>query len=185
MERPQEKRISVAIIGWILKTATSVPLNIINAIAVRMQTRMARTMELAVIVSQDLRILTKKLPAMALERLKAYPGFWCVESFDPRLMRWFKKHASEVPRGQLVCPLRAYGKAIGAVGGFFLSNLLLNAFGRPDFIAYDVNATRFVAPHVQRALFKTPMAAWTVKTMPVAALVETRGEMGIFERIRP
>ena len=120
-----------------------------------------------------------------MEQLRGYRGEYIVESFSPLIVRWFKKRAPEVMRGQLVCPLSGYGKAINALGGFVLANLLLNALGRPDFVAYDVNAVRFFAPKAQRALFRTPMAAWTVNTMPVAALVEARGEMCIFERIRP
>ena len=46
-------------------------------------------------------------------------------------------------------------------------------------------ALRFAAPRIQRTLFKTPLAAWTVRDMPLAMLVETRDEMCIFERIKP
>ncbi|MBQ8953527.1 MAG: glycerophosphodiester phosphodiesterase [Clostridia bacterium] len=120
-----------------------------------------------------------------MEQLRGYRGEYIVESFSPLIVRWFKKNAPEVIRGQLVCSAEGYRDTVGGLGGFVLSNLLLNALGRPDFIAYDANATGFPAPRVQRALFKTPMAAWTVRTMPVAALVETRGDMCIFEQIRP
>ena len=120
-----------------------------------------------------------------VEQLRSYSGEYIVESFNPMIVRWFKKHAPEIPRGQLVCAAKGYQGAVGRIGGFFLSNLLLNALARPDFIAYDVNEPKFLAPKLQRRLFKTPMAAWTVRTMPVAALVETRGDICIFEQIRP
>ena len=127
----------------------------------------------------------ERLCRALMEQLRSYRGEYIVESFSPLIVRWFKKHAPEIPRGQLVCAAKGYRGAVGKAGGFILSNLLFNVLGRPDFIAYDVNEPRFLAPRVQRALFKTPMAAWTVRTMPVAALVETRGEMCIFEQIRP
>ena len=120
-----------------------------------------------------------------VEQLRGYRGEYIVESFSPLIVRWFKKNAPEIMRGQLVCAMEGYSSAVGALGGFFLSNLLLNALGRPDFVAYDANALRFAAPRIQRTLFKTPLAAWTVRDMPLAMLVETRGEMCIFERIKP
>ena len=120
-----------------------------------------------------------------VESLRGYRGEYMVESFSPLIVRWFKKHAPAVPRGQLVCAAKGYRGAVNRLGGFFLSNLLLNALGRPDFIAYDVNEPKFLAPRLQRLLFRTPMAAWTVRTTPAAALVETRGEMCIFERVAP
>ena len=118
-----------------------------------------------------------------MEQLRGYRGEYIVESFSPLIVRWFKKHAPDVPRGQLVCAAKGYRGAVNRIGGFILSNLLLNVLGRPDFVAYDVNAPKFYAPRVQRLLFRTPMAAWTVRTTPVAALVEARGEMCIFEKI--
>ncbi len=126
-----------------------------------------------------------RLCSALMEQLRLYRGEYIVESFNPLIVRWFKKHAPAVRRGQLVCAAAGYRSAVSGPAGFVMSNLLLNVLSRPDFIAYDVNALCFPAPRVQRALFKTPMAAWTVRTMPVAALVETRGEMCIFEQITP
>ena len=35
--------------------------------------------------------------------LEGYPGLYCVESFDPRVVRWFKRHHPGIIRGQLMC----------------------------------------------------------------------------------
>jgi hypothetical protein len=62
---------------------------------------------------------------------------------------------------------------------------LLNFKAKPDFIAYDVNAKGFIAPNIQRLLYKVPMAAWTVREMGECEASLSRGEMPIFENFTP
>ena len=42
------------------------------------------------------------------ELLRAYPGVYCVESFDPGIVNWFRKNAPEIIRGQLAMPAEYY-----------------------------------------------------------------------------
>ena len=120
-----------------------------------------------------------------MEHLRGYKGAYMVESFNPMIVFWFRRHAPELVRGQLVCPMRGYRPKAGWISGFFMAGLLLNFLGRPDFVAYDVNARRFFSPHFQRFLFHTPMAAWTVRSECLEKLIEDRREISIFENIRP
>lgn len=58
------------------------------------------------------------------ERLRDYGGAYCVESFHPLAVRWFRKHAPEVIRGQLAYGLgmkRAQGKKNGVLDVFLAS----------------------------------------------------------------
>ena len=119
------------------------------------------------------------------EMLKRYRGKYLVESFNPLMMRWFKKNAPEMLRGQLVGKWTDYLSTLGRPGAFLLSSLALNALSRPDFVAYDVSAEHFPAPHIQRALFHTPLAAWTVRDEETFAACLARGEMPIFENFVP
>ena len=116
-----------------------------------------------------------------MECLRDYPGEYIVESFNPLIVAWFRFHAPGVVRGQLVCPVKGYGAAVNAVVSWILAGLLYNWIARPDFIAYDVSDPRFHAPRLQRALYRTPMAAWTVRDPDTAARVHARGEITIFE----
>ena len=116
-----------------------------------------------------------------MELLEGYPGEYIVESFNPLIVAWFRFHAPHVVRGQLVGPLQSYRLTVNGITAFFMAGLLANCISRPDFVAYDANALRFFSPHFQRTLFRTPMAAWTVRDPALAALVEKRGEMCIFE----
>ena len=116
-----------------------------------------------------------------MEHLKGYRGEYIVESFNPLIVYWFRKNAPEVVRGQLVCPMEEYRPAANGLAAFAMAGLLFNALTRPDFVAYDANARRFFSPHFQRFAFRTPMAAWTVRSPQMAELIEKRGEMSIFE----
>ena len=119
------------------------------------------------------------------EMLRGYSGRYLVESFNPLILRWFKKNAPDLLRGQLVGEWTSYFTTLGKPGAFLLSSLALNALSRPDFVAYDINAEHFPAPHVQRALFHTPLAAWTVRDEQTFETCQNRGEMPIFEAFIP
>ena len=72
------------------------------------------------------------------EQMQSYPGPWCVESFDPRIVMWFRFHAPEVLRGQLSTRFGSLRKSSGAVSAFLLSRCMLNFLSRPQFIAYEI-----------------------------------------------
>ena len=77
----------------------------------------------------------RQLCRKTLDLLRGYPGPWCIESFDPRIVAWFRKNAPDVLRGQLADEPRSY-TGQSSVCGFVLGNLLGNCLGRPQFIAW-------------------------------------------------
>lgn len=94
------------------------------------------------------------------EMLKSYKGRYCIESFNPMHVRYFKKHCPDVIRGQLS----------GDLGGFkpfllkiLLQNLLLNFISRPDFVAYDIKKAHNLSFAVSKLAGGYPVA-WTVRT---------------------
>lgn len=70
--------------------------------------------------------------------LRRYSGDYCIESFNPFIVRWFKLNAPEVMRGQLATPPADYKGEVSPLSGFLLGNVLLNFLGRPQFIAYKI-----------------------------------------------
>ena len=72
-----------------------------------------------------------------LELLRAYEGEFCIESFNPYIVKWFRFTAPDIYRGQLVSTFGAMKKELGGFTAFVLSNVLLNATARPQFVAYD------------------------------------------------
>lgn len=72
------------------------------------------------------------------ETIVGYEGDICVESFDPFIVRWWKKNAPEVLRGQLSCTAEKFGSSTSPLNAFLVSNLLTNFLCRPQFIAYGI-----------------------------------------------
>ena len=81
------------------------------------------------------RLLCEKVRAALLD----YTGPVCVESFDPRIVAWWRKNAPEVLRGQLSCSMSGYDNEISKPLAFALSRLLTNFISRPHFVAYGVD----------------------------------------------
>lgn len=127
----------------------------------------------------------KELAEQVYERLKRYHGVYCVESFDPFAVRWFKKNAPNVVRGQLAFMPSLKGQpAVEAIKRVALGYLLVNFLSRPDFIAYgyetDTNLSfRFVAN-----VFRPLLAAWTVKNGEVYNELQKYYDIQIFEQFR-
>ena len=127
----------------------------------------------------------RELTADAVARLKRYDGQYLVESFNPLCLLYLRRMAGDIVRGQLVASREETEQATGAALAIALSGLLLNALSRPDFVAYNIADPRGYAPAVQRRLYRTPMAAWTVRSEEQLALAKRRGDMVIFEKFRP
>ena len=125
----------------------------------------------------------RQLCEALMAHLADYRGEYIVESFNPLIVLWFRLHARHIARGQLVDSYSGYLTTVNAAGAFGLSALLLNCLSRPDFVAYNVAPERFPAPRVQRALFRTPMAGWTVRDRDTAARIGRWNEICIFEDI--
>jgi len=70
------------------------------------------------------------------ELLDNYKGDFVVESFDPRMVRWVRRHRPHIARGQLISYFRRHGdKKIAPAIDFMTHNLLFNIGTRPDFVA--------------------------------------------------
>ncbi len=71
--------------------------------------------------------------------LENYRGEACIESFNPKIVAWFRFHGRDLVRGQLAAPVADYVKdGFGKPLGFVLSRTLLNFLARPQFIAYKI-----------------------------------------------
>lgn len=78
-----------------------------------------------------------KVCALANKMLKDYKGIYCIESFHPLALIWYRKHRPDVLRGQLSEEFFREEKNKGKHYLTLASFLLFNFAGRPDFIAYN------------------------------------------------
>jgi len=94
--------------------------------------------------------------------MDTYPGDWCIQSFSPFHVQWFRKNRPEIIRGQLSAAMREYNGQ-NAVNRFGMRHLLINFFSRPDFIAYGFNDLSPWGFRLCRAFYEPFFMAWTVR----------------------
>ena len=110
--------------------------------------------------------------------LKGYKGPYCVESFNPMLLRWYKKHQPKIMRGQLYTDVfRENGRS---VRNLLLSLMALNVLSRPHFIACNRIFQKKLPVVLTERFFRAPLFTWTVRS----EAERVNGYM-IFENIRP
>ena len=76
-------------------------------------------------------------------------------------------------------------KPLNLFTAFFARNLFVNAIGRPDFIAYDVEARKNWSLRTACRLFHAQEVNWTIRTPQQLWSVKADGAMGIFEHFDP
>ena len=73
--------------------------------------------------------------------LRTLKGPYCVESFDPRIVRWFYRNAPDLMRGQLTESYRYWRKSGKTVWqSFLMHSLCFNFLTHPQFIAFGRGA---------------------------------------------
>ncbi len=121
----------------------------------------------------------------ALKMLDSYKGIYCIESFDPRAIRWLKKNRPDVCRGQLASNW-VRGKAKMP---FFLkmamSYHISNIYTRPDFIAYNYGDRNTFGTGICRKLWKVQGVSWTLRTQEEYDIAVKDGWVPIFENFKP
>ena len=110
--------------------------------------------------------------------LSAYQGPYCIESFNPMLLFWYRRHRRTVLRGQLYSDLCRERK--WTLHYFLLAQMVLNVFARPHFIACNRLFAENVSVKLTTRLYRAPRFTWTVR----AEEERVAGKM-IFENIRP
>jgi len=123
-----------------------------------------------------------KLCEETLKILRKQGKNWCIESFDPRIVAWFKKNAPDVLRGQLSSPPKDM-TGISAVSKILLGNLLTNFMSRPHFLAYSNSSHPLT---VKLCLAMKPIKAiWTILPDHNIEKCEKENDIIIFEYYKP
>lgn len=132
-------------------------------------------------IKSDNGIRNNRICEMTYEKLEKYRGNWCMESFSPFLVEWFRIHHPEIIRGQLSCNMKKEPGQTWIVN-FALTHLLANAVSRPDFIAYRFTDTNKFGYRLCRLLFHPFCIAWTPRGTEEIAAAEKEFETIIFEQ---
>lgn len=119
--------------------------------------------------------------AAAAAALADYKGLYCIESFNPFYLRWFKKNKPGVLRGQLSTVFKRSPDLKSRIRNFVLSRFLLNFLSRPDFLAFNFHYRSMFTFRLCSLLFSPLLAAWTVKSRDDYDKIQDEFDVIIFE----
>ncbi|MCI9439260.1 MAG: glycerophosphodiester phosphodiesterase [Lachnospiraceae bacterium] len=113
-----------------------------------------------------------------------YDGLYCIESFNPLAILWYRRHRRNIVRGQLSDAFLKEGE-YGGTGSFLLQNLLFNWVGRPDFIAYNCKYPKMLSRRLCRSFYRSKAAAWTIRSREQLAEARKYFDIFIFDGFVP
>lgn len=106
--------------------------------------------------SRRYRELCKKVSSY----LDEYKGYFVVQSFDPRIILWFRRYRKDYTRGQLITIKRNYNNFLYAN---LMHSMVLNLITRPDFIALNKNSLPLNFAMKTYQVLGGSIAVWTVQ----------------------
>ena len=118
------------------------------------------------------------------ELLSDYPGLYCIESFNPWALFWYRVHKGEIVRGQLSDAFVRSGEFKG-VSYWLLQNLLANWLSKPDFVAYNCKHPGILSRRICHKVFRNTAVAWTVKSPQQMEKIRRDFDIFIFEGFIP
>lgn len=114
--------------------------------------------------------------------LSTYQGSYCIESFHPEAVHWYKKHRPDIVRGQLS---EDFTRDDFSFPKFLLSHLLGNCYGAPDFISYNGKHYMELSRTLCKHLFHSLSIAWTVRSQEELNHLKKHFDSYIFEHFIP
>lgn len=119
-----------------------------------------------------------------MQVLKNWNGTYCIESFQPAVVRHLKLHYPDVIRGQLSENFFK-SKSISFGKAFLMTFLLTTRFTSPDFIAYAYKHRDCISLRLMRKLYNVHEVGWTIREQSVMEELEKDGVTPIFENFIP
>jgi glycerophosphoryl diester phosphodiesterase len=117
--------------------------------------------------------------------LSAYKGTYCIESFSPYVVGWYKKNYQEIIRGQLADDFldKKYFKS--ALKNCILTNMAYNAISKPDFIAYNHQFSERKCLGFWKKILGCSLVAWTIKSQEELDRAAKQFDIFIFDSFIP
>jgi glycerophosphoryl diester phosphodiesterase len=128
---------------------------------------------------------TEALCKAVVKALRGYRGAYCIESFDPRVVFWFRKNRPEITRGQLSKNFIKEPTEHKFPVRFILTSLLCNFLTNPDFIAYNFAHRNDLGNVIATRLWKLQPVSWTINNKRDGVKAKKEGSIIIFENYLP
>ncbi len=119
------------------------------------------------------------------DMLENYRGDYCMESFDPRAVRWLYKNKPSVCRGQLTQNWLITKAKLPWILKFVLTFHLSNVYSRPDFLAVMYEDRKTFGTGLCRKLLGIQGVSWTIRSQQACDTAEAEGWLPIFENFEP
>ena len=120
------------------------------------------------------------------EMLSRYAGLYCVESFNPLLVLWYRRHHNDVMRGILSDSYIKEGiTGLPKPAYMMLRNLLFNFAIKPDFVAYHHIYYKDLSRTLCHKLYKAPAVPWTIQSQQQLKDREKDFDLFIFDSFVP
>ena len=117
--------------------------------------------------------------------LDPYGGAFCVISFHPLILNWFKNYRPCYARGQLVTKVTGHDRKGSRVVNFLLTHMLMNFLSRPDFISIRQDCRKRPSFLICTQIFRVQGFLWTLRTKQDYVECRRQGLFPVFEGIRP
>lgn len=117
----------------------------------------------------------------ACKQLDEYNGLYCIESFDPRCIRWLRKNRPELIRGQLSENWLKTKSKMPWIVKVIMTYHISNVYTRPDFIAYKYADRKTFGTQICRKLWKIQGVSWTLRNMEDHQTATAEDWIPIFE----
>ncbi len=114
--------------------------------------------------------------------LRAYSGPYCIESFNPLLIKEMRKHLPEAFCGLLYTNV-VRDKQKGSLLNRALTGMVFNCLCRPNFIAYNETDRHSMPVWLTTGLYRAPKFVWTVRSRVSLDTAHALGECPIFEKL--
>lgn len=115
--------------------------------------------------------------------LKDYKGVYCVESFNPFVLLWFRIKRKGIMRGQLSDNFA--DESLHGLRYLMMQYLMFDFLTRPDFIAYNKKHYRNPSRRICRRLFHVLSVGWTIKDQDELEKMKPEFDVLIFDSFIP
>lgn len=131
-------------------------------------------------LKSDLNVNYQKICQQTFLALSAYQAnfkttHFAIQSFDPRIIRWFKRYHPEIPVGLLLTSR----PQISRLFGLSLLYSPFYALFKPDFLSVDKKLIR--SPILQSQRQSTPLLCWTINSENEQKNYQTFFDNSIFD----
>lgn len=115
--------------------------------------------------------------------LDNYKGVYAIQSFQPKVVRWFYKNRPDIIRGQLCSNFIKSNNSL--IKKLSPSHLIFDFYSKPDFIAYNYKQKENLSLKLVQKITNQKIQVWAIDNYNDFNNDKNKYDMVIFEKIKP